>query len=366
MKKVELVDLAAMHEEIGDDIEAAVLRVVRSQRYVGGPEVAAFEEAFAAFLGVRHAVALANGTDALQLSLLACGVERDDEVLIPANTFIASAEAAVAVGAVPRFVDVDPATGLIDLSRADERVTERTTAIMPVHLYGRMVEMEPVMDFARDHGLVVIEDAAQAHGAVRDGRCAGTIGQAGCFSFYPGKNLGAVGDAGAAVTNDDGIADRIRLYRDHGRRGRDNHVLSGFNSRMDPLQAAVLAVKLSHLEGWTDARRRVADQYRAGLRPFLDWEGGEPGTEVHHLFPILVAERDELGDRLRRVGIATGVHYRQAMTTVTAFEWSKDECPVATERAGCQLSLPIHPHLSSAEVRRVVEAVHAAASREAA
>jgi dTDP-4-amino-4,6-dideoxygalactose transaminase len=357
MTKLEMVDLGALHEEIGPEIEKAILRVIHSGRYVGGPEITAFEDAFAEFLGVRHVVALANGTDALQLALLACGVGRDDEVLVPANTFIATAEAAVAAGATPRFVDVDADTGLIDLQSAEQRVTERTKAVMPVHLYGRMVDMGAVMAFADKHDLVVIEDAAQAHGAHRDRRRAGTIGDAGCFSFYPGKNLGAVGDAGAAVTDSDETADRIRLYRDHGRRGRDNHEMSGFNSRMDSVQAAVLAVKLPHLDRWTERRREVANRYRAGLRELIDWGGGDSDSEVHHLFPILTDERDALVERLHAVGIPTGVHYRQAMTMTAAFVDPEAECPVAEERARRQLSLPIHPHLSDEDVRLVVERV---------
>jgi dTDP-4-amino-4,6-dideoxygalactose transaminase len=357
VKKLEMVDLGALHEEIGAEIEHAMLRVLRGGRYVGGPEITAFEDAFADFLGVRHVIGVANGTDALQLALLAAGVGRDDEVLVPGNTFIATAEAAVAVGAIPRFVDVEADTGLMDLRSATERVTEHTKAIIPVHLYGRMVDMGPVMAFAEYHDLVVVEDAAQAHGANRDGRRAGTIGDAGCFSFYPGKNLGAIGDAGAAVTNDDEIADRIRLYRDHGRRGRDNHEVTGFNSRIDPIQAAVLSVKLPHLERWTEARREVATQYRTALRSLLDWEGGEAEAEVHHLFPILVDDRDEFARLLWTDGIPTGVHYRYAVTTTTAFADTKDKCPVAEERAQRQLSLPIHPHLSKDEVGLIAESV---------
>jgi dTDP-4-amino-4,6-dideoxygalactose transaminase len=357
MKKLEMVDLRALHAEMGAEIEEAMLRVVRGGRHVGGPEVGAFEDAFASFLGVRHAIALANGTDALQLALLARGVGRDDEVLVPGNTFIATAEAVVAVGAIPRFVDVAFDTGLIDLHSAEARVTERTKAVIPVHLYGRMNDMGPVMAFAGKHGLVVIEDAAQAHGASRDGRRAGTIGDAGCFSFYPGKNLGAIGDAGAAVTNDSETADRIRLYRDHGLRGRDNHEIVGFNSRMDPIQAAALRVKLPHLERWTEARREVAARYRTGLGPLLDWEGGESRAEVHHVFPILLEDRDEVARSLDADGIPTGVHYRRTVNQTPAFADSTDSCPVAEERARRQLSLPIHPHLEDRDIRRIVDAV---------
>jgi dTDP-4-amino-4,6-dideoxygalactose transaminase len=362
---LEMVDLGALHRDMGEEIEEAVLRVIRRGRHVGGPEIAAFEEAFASFLGVRHAVAVANGTDALQIALLASGVRREEEVLVPANTFIATAEAVVAIGAIPRFVDVDANSGLIDLDRAEERLTRHTAAIVPVHLYGRMVEMGTVMDFARRHGLLVIEDAAQAHGARRAQARAGTVGHVGCFSFYPGKNLGALGDAGAAVTDDSQIAERIRLYRDHGRRGRDNHEIAGLNSRMDPIQAAALSVKLPHLERWTQSRRRIAARYRSALGPLLDWHGGEPEAEVHHLFPILVPDRDGLARSLRAAGIASGVHYRHALTRTVAFASSKDECPVAEERARRQLSLPIHPYLSDDDACRIAHAVLAAGPQSA-
>jgi dTDP-4-amino-4,6-dideoxygalactose transaminase len=353
-----MVDMQAVHAELGAELEAAVLRVVRSGRYVGGAEVTAFEQRFADYLGVEHAVALGNGTDALQLALIAAGVGRGAEVLVPANTFIATAEAVVATGGTPRFVDVDPATGLIDLECAAALIGARTKAILPVHLYGRMADMDAVMEFAAEHDMVVIEDAAQAHGAARGGRRAGTIGAAGCFSFYPGKNLGALGDAGAAVTSDRALADRIRLLRDHGRSGRDNHVMPGYNSRMDPIQAAVLSVKLPHLDRWTAARRHAAAGYRERLAEYLDWSGDdEPQAEVHHLFPILVEDRDDLMTALGERGIPTGVHYRQSLTTAPAFAPSPDGCPVADRRAATQLSLPMHPHLDDADVQRIVDAV---------
>jgi dTDP-4-amino-4,6-dideoxygalactose transaminase len=357
MKEIQMVDLDALHADIGHEIEDAMLRVVRSGRHVGGPEVAAFEDAFACFLGVRYVIAVASGTDALQLALLAAGVGREDEVLVPGNTFIATAEAVRAVGATPRFVDVAADTGLLDLGGAETMVGERTRALVPVHLYGRMVHMGPVLDFARRHQILVIEDAAQAHGAQRDGCCAGTMGDAGCFSFYPGKNLGALGDAGAVVTNDGAIADRLRLLRDHGRRGRDNHEIAGFNSRMDPIQAAALLAKLPYLERWTQARGEVAAIYRGRLRALLDCDGGEQDAEVHHVFPILVEDRDGLAASLHAHGVPTGVHYRQALPLTAAFAGSSDRCPVAEYRARRQLSLPIHPYLSESEALWIADAV---------
>jgi len=353
-----LVDLHALHAELGDELEVAIARVWRSARFIGGEEVEAFEEEFARYLGVRHAVGVANGTDALELALRAAGVGPGDEVLVPANTFIATAEAVVRAGASARFVDVDPLSGLLDLTSCRECLTATTRALIPVHLYGRMVDMDAVRAFADERALVVIEDTAQAHGAHRFGRRAGTVGAVGCFSFFPGKNLGAFGDAGAAVTDDDAIADRLRLLRDHGRRGRDDHEVAGVNSRLDAIQAAVLRVKLPHLDRWTDARRGVAVWYRESLDArTLDWQGGDPRSEVHHLFPILTEDRDGLAAHLASAGVSTGVHYRRTVPATTAFAGSGDHCPVADERARRQLSLPMHPCLSEGDVARVASEV---------
>lgn len=367
MKTIPLVDLAAVHEELGEELESAVLEVARSQGFIGGEHVASFEEEFARTLGVARVVAVGNGTDALELAMRAAGVGPGSEVLVPANTFIATAEAVAALGARCRFVDVDRASGLIDLASAAERVTPATVAIAPVHLYGRVVDMDAVAAFAAEHGIEVIEDAAQAHGAAFGGRAAGTIGRAGCFSFYPGKNLGAFGDAGAMATNDEGVADAVRLMRDHGRQGRDQHVVVGRNSRMDAVQAAVLRVKLPHLERWTLARRQAAERYRELLpQDVLDWRASDPAAESHHLFPILVEDRDALAASLKKRGIASGVHYRAALTQTQAFGADADPCPNAEWRAGVQLSLPMHPHLDDAAIDRVVDAVTQAPARAAA
>jgi dTDP-4-amino-4,6-dideoxygalactose transaminase len=356
--RMPLVDLAAVHEELGDELEAAVLRVCRSQGFIGGEPVAAFERDFAAFCGASAAVGVANGTAAIECVLRALEIGPGHRVLVPANSFIATAEAVSAVGADPVFVDADPETGLIDLDSARARVDERTRAVVPVHLYGRMCDMRAVGAFADEHGLAVIEDAAQAHGARRDGLVAGSAGRAGCFSFYPGKNLGAFGDAGAVTTNDADLAERIALYRDHGKRG-DAHLIVGANQRLDALQAAVLNVKLPHMERWNDARRRVAARYRDSLpAEVLDWTGGaDPAAEVHHLFPIMVDDRDGLLAELHDQGIAAGIHYRQAITETEAYRDSADPCPVAERRAARQLSLPIHPHLDDAGVDRIVAAI---------
>lgn len=358
MTRLPLVDLQALHDELGPELEAVALEVIRSQQFIGGERIASFERAFAGYLGATHVIGLANGTDALELALRALEVGPGAEVLVPANTFIATAEAVIAAGARPRFVDVNADSGLIDLDSCAERVNERTRAVIPVHLYGRMVDMEPVSSFATRHGLAVVEDAAQAHGAVRSGRHAGTIGEIGCFSFYPGKNLGAFGDAGAAVTEDAALADRLRLLRDHGRRGRHQHEMIGFNSRMDPLHAAVLEVKLAHLDRWNDQRRSAAECYREMLpADALDWTADDPAADVHHVFPIMTEDRDGLAERLGQAGVQSGVHYRQTIPGTPAFAAFTDPCPVADRRARRQLSLPMHPHLTRDDAQLISELV---------
>ena len=358
MKTLPLVDLEAVWDELGDELEAAVLRVCRSGRYVGGEEVATFEREFARLLGSAHVIGVANGTDALELALRALDVGRGDEVLVPANTFIATAEAVSAAGATPRFVDVEADTGLIDLADAAARLRPATRAVIPVHLYGRMVDMAAVTAFAAEHGLHVVEDAAQAHGARRGGRSAGTVGHIGCFSFYPGKNLGALGDAGAAVTDDPQLAERMRLLRDHGRASRNTHVLVGRNSRLDPLQAAVLSAKLPHLERWSDARRQAAAALRERLSAaLLDGWQDHSEADVHHLFPVLLEGRDQLAEHLRAERIMTGVHYRCALPDTPAFASADEPCPTARERARRQLSLPMHPYLAPADIDRIATAV---------
>ena len=367
MKQYPLVDLAAIQDELGDELEAAVLGVVRSQRFIGGEKVAEFERAFAHYLGAADAIGVANGTDAIELSLKALNLAPGTEALVPANTFIATAEAVVAAGLVPRFVDVDARSGLIDLASCEERLSDHTRVVIPVHLYGRMADMDELMQFADRHSLEVIEDAAQAHGARRNGRSAGTIGRVGCFSFYPGKNLGAFGDAGAVVTGDQGLADRIRKMRDHGRQGRNNHVIVGVNSRLDPIQAAVLSVKLPHLERWNAQRRQVADWYRETLpADLVDYAPDVPEADVHHLFPIMTRERDALAAALVKAGIQTGIHYERPLPLTGAFSSTRDECPTAERRARLQLSLPMHPHLTRTDVELIASAVAAGVSTVAA
>jgi dTDP-4-amino-4,6-dideoxygalactose transaminase len=360
--RLAMVDLSAMHTDIRAEIMEAIERVLESGAFVGGPEVAAFEADFARYTGARHAIGVANGTDAIELSLRALDLPAGSGVVVPANTFIATAEGVVAAGLRPVFVDVEPGSGLLDLE-AVERLAPEVSAIVAVHLYGRIADMDATLRIADAHGCKVVEDAAQAHGARRGGRHAGTFADTGCFSFYPGKNLGAIGDGGAVLTDSDEVADRVRLLRDHGRRGRDTHELVGRNSRLDGLQAAVLAVKLGHLDEWTAARRRIAEHYRANLDPqLLDRAAtDDPGAESHHLFPVLVEDRDGLAESLSQQGISTGVHYRVPVPETEAFGRHVGDFPVAAQRARLQLSLPIHPYLSLDAADRVAAGVNAGA-----
>ena len=357
-RSLPLVDLAALHRELGDELERAVLEVIRSQRFIGGPAVASFEERFASYLGADTVVAVANGTDAIELAVRASLIAPGAEVLIPANTFVGTAAAVVAAGAVPRFVDVDERSGLIDLDSCEQQICSRTQAVIPVHLYGRMADMRAVKALASRHGLIVIEDAAQAVGARSDEGFASTIGDVGTFSFYPGKNLGAFGDAGAVVSSDRAIADRLRLLRDHGQRGHANHEAIGRNSRMDPIQAAVLTVKLAHLDDFTKRRRRAAEWYRELLPEHLpDWQADDPRSDVHHLLPIFSEDRDSLASELALAGVQTGVHYPRTVPQTRAFRAYRGSYPSAERRARRQLSLPMHPHLTRADVELIADLV---------
>src|SRR3954447_24668516 len=291
---VPFVDLGRQHEPIQNDLRSAFERVLGASSYILGEEVARFEEEFAAYCGARYCVGVASGTAALTIAALSAGIRPRDDVVVPAHTFIASAFGLSHAGAVPVFCDVDPGTGLIDPAAAEAAITERTTAILAVHLYGQVCDMGALAAVARRHGLALIEDAAQAHGAsYRDGR-AGSFGTAAAFSFYPSKNLGALGDGGAICTNDDQVAEQARRWRNLGQLGKGDHAVLGFNERLDGLQAAFLRTKLPHLEGWNASRQARAAQYREALGGSLRLvEERDESPSVHHLFPIRVDDRDE-------------------------------------------------------------------------
>ena len=348
--RIPLIDLKAQYKSIEPEIRRAVARVLRSGQYTLGDEVEAFEEAFARYCGARHCVALNSGTSALHLALLACGIGPGHEVITVPFTFIATCEAISYVGARPVFVDVDPDTALMDVSRVERAITRRTRAILPVHLYGQSVDMKPLLNIARRHRLVVIEDAAQAHGATYRGKKVGTLGNVGCFSFYPTKNLGAFGEGGAIVTNDAAIGRRIRILRHHAQPRPGVHDRVGYNYRMEAIQAAILRVKLSHLDRWNRLRRRWAAVYREELEdtPAALLKEAEYGRMAYHLFPIFTPHRDRLQRFLTRQGISTGIHYPipvHLQKVYSSLGYSGGAFPVTEVLAGRILSLPIYPEL---------------------
>ena len=359
---VPFVDLRAQHLPIRDEIEQAIREVVESCGFVGGRILDEFEREFAQYCGVEHGVAAGSGTAALHMALLACGIGAGDEVITVSHTFGATVEAILQAGAQPVFVDVDPATYTMEPSQIEAAVTPRTRAILPVHLYGQCADMEAINAVAARHGLVVIEDAAQAHGAGVGDKPAGSMGDVACFSFYPAKNLGAFGDAGMLVTNDAEKAGRARLIANHGSPDKYHHTVLGYNYRCDALQAAVLKAKLPHLDRWNHKRRQAAQKYNELLREI---EGVTPPAErfvhVYHLYVIRVAERDRLRVFLNERDIATGLHYPVPMHLQPILaghqQGKKGPLPVTERIAGEILSLPMFPDLTDAQIEEVVGAM---------
>jgi len=368
MTPVPFIDLAAMASEVWPEIEPDFLACLLDGRYIGGPAVTSFERDWAAYCGADHAVGVANGTDALQLSLTALGLGGGDEVVVPANTFIATAAAVVRAGASPRFADVSDDTLLMTPRTLAEAITSRTRAVIVVHLFGQIPDMTGLLAVARQAGITVIEDAAQAHGAEWDGRRAGSFGEAACFSFYPAKNLGAFGDAGAVVTSRPELADRIRSLANHGRSHGGSHYEHdrlGANSRLDALQAILLSAKLARLETWNERRIAVASRYRE-LLSRTEFAGSELkqtdvaplARHVYHLFVVRVARRDSVRAELARRSIQTGVHYPvPCHLQPPLLRFADRPLPVA-ERAACELlSLPMFPHMTDGQVEFVCEAL---------
>ncbi len=356
--RIPFLDLERQHEELRQELVAAFERVLNDSAFILGEEVESFEREFAQYCGVRHCVGTASGTAALTLALMAAGIGRGDEVIVPAHTFIASALAVLHAGAVPVLCDVDDGTGLIDVESARAVAGTRTAAVLAVHLYGQLCEMGPLRRLADRHGLLVIEDAAQAHGASDGGRRAGSLGAAAGFSFYPSKNLGGIGDGGAITTDDDGIAERARSLRNLGQRAKGEHLVPGFNERLDGVQAAVLRVKLPRLDAWNAARRARAASYRKAL------DGSAPRTLsvrdpdacVYHLFPVRVPDRDALRAHLAAAGVETGVHYSPALQGQPALRGVRMggcEPENAARWAAEEVSLPIYPALAEDEIERV-------------
>jgi dTDP-3-amino-3,4,6-trideoxy-alpha-D-glucose transaminase len=364
-KRIPLVDLKAQYRAIQSDIDGAIRRVLESTGFIMGPEVANFEKAFAEFCGAAHCVGVASGTAALELALRALGVGPGDEVITVAHTFIATAEAISAVGARPVFVDVEPDSYNLDPQWLADAITEKTKAIVPVHIYGRPANMTAINGIAAAHGIPVLEDAAQAHGATwGDGR-AGTLGDAACFSFFPGKNLGAYGDAGAVVTNRQDVADQVRLLRNHGRKSKYVHEQRGYGERLDALQAAILSAKLPYLEQWTEARRRLARRYSEKLAAFelVLPEAANGANPAWHLYVVRVPsqeERDALVEYLVSQGIEAGVHYPVPLHLQPAYAdlgYRRGDFPVTERVAETCVSLPIYPEMTDEQQDVVVAAI---------
>jgi dTDP-4-amino-4,6-dideoxygalactose transaminase len=359
--RVPFLDLGSAYEELKTQLDAAYQRVAASGWFIMGPELDEFERAFAAYCGAKHCIGVGNGLDALHLAMRATGIGPGDEVIVPSNTFIATWLAVTSTGATPVGVEPDPRTYNLDPTCLDQAITSRTRAIVPVHLYGQPAAMDEINAIASKHSLTVIEDAAQAHGARYRGKKAGTLAKAAAFSFYPGKNLGALGDAGAVVTDDDAFADAIRVLRNYGSRVKYHHESAGYNTRLDPLQAAFLRAKLPLLDDWNARRRRVAAQYVDGLRYVQDLilpivaEQTEP---VWHLFVIRHPRRDALQDHLRERGIDTLIHYPIPPHRSGAYAgMAQSQFPIAEEIARSVLSLPMGPHLSASQLHYVVDCV---------
>jgi len=357
---IPVVDLRAEYLAVKAEIDVAVQRVLDSGWYILGKEVTVFESEFADWCGVSGAVGVGNGTDALHIALRACGVGSGDEVITVAHTAVATAAAVALTGATPIFVDIDPATYTLDPAQLAAAITRRTKAVIPVHLYGHPANLGDILSIAHSAGLRVIEDCAQAHGAAWQGRRVGGFGDLACFSFYPTKNLGALGDGGAIVGNDPALLDRVRLLREYGWSPHSRYVseIEGMNSRLDEMQAAILRVKLAHLDGWNEHRRRLAEVYADHLPDSVVKPVERTGCRhVYHLYVIRSTDRDSLREKLRAAGVATGIHYPIPIHQQAAYRHlSPISLPVTEQAAAEILSLPMHPTLTVAQIAQVCAA----------
>lgn len=360
---VPFMDLKSLHEPIKDEMNSAIQQVLESCAFAGGRFVDTFEKEFAGFCQCEHAIGVGSGTEALWLALLGLGIGTGDEVITVPNTFIATAEAISFCGATPVFVDIDERTYTMDPSLIEEAITPRTKAIIPVHLFGQMADMDSIMEIAGKYRLRVVEDACQAHGAEYKGKAAGSTGDAGCFSFYPGKNLGSIGEAGAVVTNDSVLAEKIKMFRDHGQTQKYLHRVIGWNARMDGIQAAVLSVKLKYLSEWNDARKLKAQNYDELLK---DCDGlvtpslASYGRHVYHIYAIRHKDRDNLMAALAAEGIGCGIHYPYPIHLQQAYQAlgvAEGACPKTEQCASEFVSLPMFPHLKKEQIVFVAEAI---------
>jgi len=360
---VPFLDLKAQYKAIKDEVHAAINDVMENTAFAGGPFVAKFEQEFAKFCDCKHAVGVGNGTDALWLSLIGLGIKPGDEVITVPNTFIATAEAISFSGAKPVFVDIVEETNNMNPALIEAAITKKTKAIIPVHLFGQPADMDPIMTIAKKHGLFMIEDACQAHGAEYKGKKAGSIGNTGAFSFYPGKNLGAYGEAGAVVTNDDAIVEKMRMFRDHGQAKKYYHGMIGWNARMDGIQGAVLHVKLKYLQGWNDSRRKNAQKYSellSAVKDVMPPRQAEYAKHIYHIYAIRIKQREKLMAHLTAKGIACGIHYPIPLHLQDAYRFLNlgvGSFPIAEKCAAEYLSLPMYPELTSEQINYVAKEI---------
>lgn len=362
---IPLADLKAQYSAIRGEVDVAIQTVIDETAFVRGPFVKGFEAEFAKKNGVKHCISVANGTDAIYITLRALGIGEGDEVITTAFSWISTAETIQQCGATPVFVDIHPDFYTIDPSKIEEKITSRTKAILPVHLYGQPADMRSIANLCDKHGLRVIEDSAQAHFAQFEGRMVGTFGDAATFSFYPGKNLGAYGDGGAVVTNDDDLAEVIRRIANHGALGKHDHEMGGVNSRLDGIQAAVLSVKLKYIDEWNEMRRMKAEIYDTALAGVGDIVTPQIHPSVKHIFHVYTIRtdrRDELRQHLSSNGISTGIHYPVAMPFLTPFRdlgYSSNQLPVAADYQEKILSLPMYPELTAAQIDHISSVIRA-------
>lgn len=364
LTKVGVIDLRAQYETLREEVAQALQEVADSTLYVLGPKVAEFERQFEGYTGAKHCIGVNSGTSALHLALICAGVGPGDEVITVPMTFIATSWAISYVGANPVFVDVDPVTYTMDVEQVERQITRRTKAFLPVHLYGQPADMGPLIELSERYGIPIIEDAAQAHGANYQGRQAGTLGKCGCFSFYPGKNLGAYGEGGAVVTEDDAVAARLRALRDHAQQTRYHHDEIGFNYRMDAFQGAVLSIKLKHLERWTEQRRLLAARYKELLADLpLQLPGEAPDRRhVWHLFVVLHPERDRIRKEMEERGVVTSLHYPVPVHLQKAYRhlrYRAGDFPVTERIAEECFTLPLYPEMTTAQQDQVIDALRA-------
>ncbi len=365
---IPLVNLRRQHDLLSDELTTAIRRVIDESAFIGGHEVAEFEREFSQYCGTRYCVGVANGTDALVLALMTLGIGAGDEVVTTATSFFATSEAISRAGATPVFCDIDPETANLNVGLLERLIGPKTRAIIPVHLYGQPAAMDWIIVVARQHGLYVIEDCAQAAGARYNNKRVGNVGDLGCFSFYPSKNLGALGDGGAIVTDDKDWAVKCRALANHGGTKKYEHEVEGFNSRLDSLQAAILRIKLRYLDKWNEQRRTIADRYRDLLanKNIEHLQCIEQGWHVYHLFVIRLIERDQVLRAMKSAGIGAEVHYPAALPFLAPYRdrgYSSQDYPVASRHASMALSLPIFPLMTSEEVQQVADTLLASFGR---